>query len=261
MYKATNEAAKAFKALHIPGKPLLLANIYDVTSARFVASLPECKALATASYAIAKVNGLEDPQLDLKTHIKDIREIAAVAREAQKPLTVDLQEGYGDQLEEAVKAMIDLGVVGINLEDSLRDATMMNETTAIERIERALAIAKDVGVPDFVVNARSDSYLKANNLDESIRRGKLYLEAGATCVFIIGPNMQGSTREEVTKMVEGLDGRVNIAMRITKPGQEEGVLAATDLAQIGISRVSVGPQLWLAAAEAIKGAATRVYSL
>src|ERR1700712_1066977 len=100
---ATNAEAQSFKALHVPGQPLLLANVHDAASARVVAALPGCKALATASYSVALANGTNDADLDLDTYLGVVRDIAAVARSTGKPLTVDLQDGYGDRLEEAVR--------------------------------------------------------------------------------------------------------------------------------------------------------------
>lgn len=257
--KATNDAAKAFKALHVPGKPLLLANVYDTTSARVVASLPGCKALATASFAVAESNGVDDQSLPIETNLATVRGIAAVAREAGKPLTVDLQDGYGDRLEEAVRAIIDVGAVGINLEDSDQASLgMMQEDVAVSRVRRALAAAAEAGVPDFVVNARADSHFRGEPLEESIRRGKLYLEAGATTVFIFRPRNNAFSSEDVTHMVKELGGRVNIALRLPSPG----VAAAqnsSQLAELGIARISVGPQLYFKAAAAMKEAAEIIY--
>jgi len=104
--KATNAEAQSFKTLHVPGNPVLLANVYDVTSARIVAALPACKALATASYAVALANGTEDAKLTLETQLATVEAIAAIAREHNKPLTVDLQDAYGDRLEEAVTKIV-----------------------------------------------------------------------------------------------------------------------------------------------------------
>lgn len=186
---ATNAEAQSFKSLHVPGRPLLLANIHDPSSARTVAALPSCKALATASYSVALSNKTDDDNLDLETQLTAVRDIAVIARQTGKPLTVDLQDGYGERLEEAVRGMIALGVVGINLEDSdQKTHAILDEVVAVQRIKRALAAAAGVGVPDFVVNARSDSLFRGHPLDEAIRRGKLYLEAGATTVFVVnGP--------------------------------------------------------------------------
>jgi 2-methylisocitrate lyase-like PEP mutase family enzyme len=252
--------AKHFKSLHVPGQPLLLANVHDVASARAVAALPGCKALATASYSVALANDTDDAHLDLDTYLGVVRDIAAVARSAGKPLTVDLQDGYGDRLEEAVKGIIALGVVGINLEDSdQKTSAMMDEAQAVQRIKLALAAAAEVGVPDFVVNARSDTFLRNGTLDESIRRGNLYLEAGATVVYIIGGGPGGLTRQDVEKMVTGLQGRVNVGVRLFKPPGAVTVLNSKDVAELGVARVSVGPQLYVAAMEAIKKAATAVF--
>jgi 2-methylisocitrate lyase-like PEP mutase family enzyme len=258
--KATNSLAKAFKALHVPGRPLLLTNVHDANSARFIASLAECKAIATASFSVAKTNGTEDAKLDLDTQLKAVHDIAEVAQAFKKPLTVDLQDGYGNRLEEAVKKMIDLGVVGINIEDSDVANQMIGEDDAIKRIKRVLATASDAGVPDFVVNARSDTYLRGGTLDEAIRRGKAYIDAGATSIYLLGGGPNGLTRGEVEKMVNGLQGRVNVGLRIPKDG-DMNTLSSKDFGELGISRISIGPQLYMAATEAMKKVANIVFAV
>lgn len=258
---ATNDAAKAFKALHVPGTPLVLANVYDETSARVIASLPDCKALATASYAVAVANGTQDPDLDLDTNLAAVGRIAAVARAAGKPLTVDLQDGYGDRLEEAVRAVVAAGAVGINLEDSDHSTSaVMDDATAVSRVRRALDAAAAAGVPDFVVNARADSHLHGADLGESIRRGKLFLEAGATTVFIFrAPGV--FTSDEVARMVRELGGRVNISMRLPSASAPSDVklLTSRELGELGVARISVGPQTYFAVAEALKKAALTIF--
>jgi 2-methylisocitrate lyase-like PEP mutase family enzyme len=250
-----NSCAQSFKALHVPGQPLLLANVFDTTSAIAIAPLPNCAALATASLALALANDTTDPDLSLDMQLSAIRPIAAVAHRAGKPLSVDLQSGYGAMLEEAITRLVELGVVGISLEDS--DGTsLFDETTAVQRITQALAYAKAAGMPDFVINARSDAWLRGGSLDEAIRRGKLYLSAGATTVFILGRQRTGPSREEVERMVDGLEGKVNIGMRLV-----EGALGAEELAELGVARVSVGPQIYFAAVEAMKKAAAVVFGL
>ncbi|KAE9371042.1 hypothetical protein N431DRAFT_18815 [Stipitochalara longipes BDJ] len=87
--------ARTLKALHQPGNSLILANVYDILSARAVASLPSSKALATASYAVAAALGITDEDLDLDANLAAIPDIAAVATQFNKPLTVDIQDGYG----------------------------------------------------------------------------------------------------------------------------------------------------------------------
>jgi len=255
---ASNDEAQAFKALHVPGKPLLLVNVNDIASAKLISSMPQCKALATASFSIALAHGVEDPDLTLEMNLETVAKVAKVARAAGKPLTVDLQDGYGDQLEEAVKTLINMGVVGINLEDSLiRENRMMDEATAIDRIKRVMSVANAAGVPDFVINARSDTYFKGGTIEESIRRGKLYLEAGATTIFIF--RTVGLGREEVQKVVQGLGGMVNISQRLPIPGAPTPPLTAAEIAELGAARISIGPQLHYAAMAGMKKAAQDVF--
>jgi 2-methylisocitrate lyase-like PEP mutase family enzyme len=248
----SNALAKGFKDLHVPNRPVVLANIWDIASARVVAALPNCKALATASYAVASNHGTVDAELTLAQYLAAIADIAKVAKEFDKPLTVDLQDGYDDSLEAAIKELIKLGVVGINIEDSRRvDTSMMPCEEAESRIKQVLSVAASLGVPDFVVNARSDAFLRNRDLDEATRRGKRYLEAGATAVFVLGN--PGPTREEIGKLVAAFDGRLNIGLRL-----QPGAFSTADLSSMGISRISVGPQLHMAAMKAVRDAAERI---
>jgi 2-methylisocitrate lyase-like PEP mutase family enzyme len=96
-------------------------------------------------------------------------------------------------------------------------------------------------------------------VEEAIRRGKLYLEAGATTAFILSSKPDGVTREEVEKMVRELDGRVNVGLRLARPGMASTALTVPELAELGVARVSVGPQLFLAAAEAMKYVGEKVF--
>jgi 2-methylisocitrate lyase-like PEP mutase family enzyme len=122
---AQNNLAKAFKRLHVPGRPVVLANIYDTLSAQAVAELPSCKALATASYGVARANGTEDDDMTMEINLEAVRKIAPVAKAHNKPLSVDVQDAYGDKLEEAITGLVKMGVVGVNLEDCDKDTQKM----------------------------------------------------------------------------------------------------------------------------------------
>lgn len=107
MASATRNAiAVKLKSLHKPGQPLVLTNVYDILSARAVAPLANCHALATASYAVARAHGTEDDDMTLETNLSAVRGIVAVAKEFGKPLTVDIQDAYGKRLEESIGAMV-----------------------------------------------------------------------------------------------------------------------------------------------------------
>ncbi|CRG89738.1 hypothetical protein PISL3812_06777 [Talaromyces islandicus] len=233
------ETAQLFKQLHKPGQPLVLANVYDGISAREVAKSPTSKALATASYAIAQAHNTTDDDLDLETNLRACKTIADVAREFQKPLTVDLQDGYGDRLEEAVSRLVKMGVVGINLEDYDKTAReLYSVETATARIRQALAAAAAQGLTNFVVNARCDGLLHGRDLSEVISRGKAYLAAGATTVFVWGRRSRTTSRQEVETLVEAFGGKLNVSLKASKDR-----LSIKQLAEIGVARISTGPLL------------------
>ncbi|KAK5940905.1 hypothetical protein PMZ80_007322 [Knufia obscura] len=239
-----NQTAAAFKALHVPGQPLILANVYDILSAEAVAPLPSCKALATASYAIAKAAGTTDSKLTLEANLEAVRKIAKVAQKHNKPLTVDLQDGYGDRLEEAVRAVIEAGGVGVNIEDVDKETGgQYSQDDAVARVGKVLEVAKAAGVPEFVVNARCDSLMKGGTLEDTISRGHAYLEAGATTIFVMGGPQRGVRTQEVEKLNEAFQGRLNVVYIMTSA---DG-LRMKELKEIGVARISVGPQLMMVA--------------
>lgn len=242
-----NATAKVFKDLHRPYQPVVLANVYDILTARTLAALPFCQALASTSLAVARAQGTTDDDLTLDTNLEACRGIAAVAREFGKPLTVDAQDGYGDRLEETIGRLIDIGVSGVNLEDSEKGTKQMYPMDeAASRIQRALAVAKYKGVPDFVINARCDVLMKGGELEEVLKRGRAYLAAGATTIFVLPGPKRGVSRDDIAEMVKALDGRVNIAVKAGDPNR----LTVKELAEMGISRISVGPTLQFLAMEA-----------
>lgn len=246
MSSTLNVLAKSLKSLHKPGNPIVFTNVWDAITAKTVASLPETKALATASFAIAAAAGLEDHELDLDTNLRAIRAIGKVAKAFNKPLTADFQDGFGEKLEEGVRAAIRAGVVGINLEDFGREVGekggLYDVPTAQDRIRRALKAAREEGVPDFCVNARTDALVAGHDMSEAIKRGKAYLEAGAHNIFIWGGRERGgTTRAEVEEACKALDGRLNVILVRIMPG----CLSVKELSDIGVARISVGPQLML----------------
>jgi len=251
-----NDQAQTLKALHQPGKPLILTNVWDAITANAIAALPETKALATASYAIAAAAGIEDPELTLEINLRAIEAIAKVAKKYGKPLTADFQDGFGDELESGIRRVIQLGAVGINLEDFGREIDGLYPVdVAQDRIRRVLAVAAEEGVPDFVINARTDALLKGLSIDDAIARGKAYLEAGAANVFIWGGKERRGTRtEEVEKASKELGGRLNVILVRIMPG----ALTVKELGEIGVARISVGPQLMLRTVGAVAEEAGKI---
>ena len=251
---AQNDFARRLRALHIAGNPVVFTNVYDGATAETIASLPQTKALASASYAIAATYGVEDNDMTLDQNLAGLEKIAAIARKRQLPLTADLQDGYIDVAATVAQA-IRLGVVGCNLEDAdCAKDSLRHLTEAVQRIKTVLRTAADAGVPDFVVNARTDVLGYGGSIDDAVTRGKAYLEAGATTVFVWGgPKGRGISRDEVRTLVKQLDGRLNVLMRL---GPE--YLGVEELRAIGVARISVGPALYAAAMRGLKEAAEQV---
>lgn len=175
-------------------------------------------------------------------------------------MTADLQDGYDGDLREAIEGAVKLGVVGCNLEDSRTSGIqegraktdLISAEEHVKRIETALEVAKNLEVPDFVINARTDVVKLGGTVDEAVERGKKYLAAGATTVFVWGGVERGLRDAEVKQLVDGLDGRVNVIYRLSM----KDALSVRDLGEIGVARISMGPGLWregMAAMERVMG--------
>ncbi|MGY1636222.1 isocitrate lyase/phosphoenolpyruvate mutase family protein [Geodermatophilus sp. SYSU D00742] len=225
-------AARARTLLDLHRAPgiLVLANVWDVASARVVAQSPGVTALATASHAVAATFGYEDGErIPLDLHLDMVGRIAAAV---DLPVSMDMEAGYGDPGQTARRA-IATGVVGGNLEDASRP---LDESVAA--VEAVLAAGRAVGV-DFVLNARTDVVLHAAPdadrgavLQEAVRRGRAYLDAGAPVVFVPGV----VDRAEIAALVDGLGpGRLSVlAVPRVSPSVRE-------LQELGVARVSTGP--------------------
>ncbi|KAK6511737.1 hypothetical protein TWF481_000643 [Arthrobotrys musiformis] len=241
-----NALAKTLKSLHVPGTPLLLTNVHDAPTAAAVAANASTKALATASWSIAATQGLPDSQLTLSANLEGIRNVARGLKNSGLadaiPLSADLQDGY-DDIGETIKSAIQLGVVGANIEDLKTDTSTGREELrpveeAAERIRTALKAAEESGVPDFVINARTDVLGYGGIIEDVIERGKKYLDAGATTVFVWGVGKHVITIGEVKRMAEAFEGR--LAVQGTGPTP----LGLAALKEAGVARISYGP--WFA---------------
>jgi len=159
--------------------------------------------------------------------------------------------------------------VGANIEDSYPEKgygrgmeCLRSIEEQVQRIRLAKKTAEAAGVKDFVINARTgmlkldpapNGWSQKMVLDESVRRGKAYLEAGATCVFVWGGSQKGVSRAEVEVLMTELDGRLAV-----KLADDENGLSVKELAAIGVCRISVGPSLRREAMNAVKKGAGRI---
>ncbi len=223
--------ADAFRAMHHAGKTLLLANAWDVASARVLegAGFP---AIATTSAGIAFSLGYPDGQRIPREQM--LERVAQIARAVKVPVTADVEAGYGDRPEDAAttaRAAMAAGAVGMNLEDARNDPEHPLVDLPLQ-LEKIAAVREAAG--ELVLNARTDVYLKQvgvadKRYDEALRRLAAFRDAGADCVFV--PGLQDA--ETIGRLVRDLRCPVNILVG-------PGFPSVPELEKLGVARVSVG---------------------
>lgn len=222
-------AAKAQSLIDLYEAPAILrvVNVWDVVSARAVAALPETTAIATAGHGIAASFGYADGTTPCDVMIDMVGRIAA---SVEVPVSADLDDGYGDA-GETTRLAIGAGVVGANVEDRLKP---LDESVAV--VEAIVKAAEAEGVP-FALNARTDAFVRGGgrpveeSVADAIQRGRAYLEAGATSVFVPGILDANVTRQ----LVEGIGER-----KVSVIGLP-GALTAAQYEALGVARISYGP--------------------
>jgi 2-methylisocitrate lyase-like PEP mutase family enzyme len=231
------DPAALLRALHRPGEPLLLPNVWDPGSARLVADAG-FPVVATSSGAVAAALGYADGEAMPAREAFDAvrRVVAAVA----VPVTADIERGYGLPPLELVRRVAGSGAVGVNLEDSAPGGgPLLDPGQQVELLAGVRSASRSIGW-DLVINARVDVYVRAGGdpadlRAEAVRRARRYLAAGADCVFPIGL----SDPAEIRALVEEVGGPVNVYLRAGMPGPAE-------LAALGVARISVGSGLYQA---------------
>jgi len=223
--------AASLRALHVPGRPLVLPNVWDAATARLVveAGFP---VVATSSGAVAESLGYSDNEgAPVEEMFAAVRRITRVV---DVPVTVDAECGYGLPATELVSRLLDAGAVGCNLEDT-DHAGGGGLVPAAKQAERLAAVRAAAGA-DLVVNARVDVFLgvadQAAALDDGVARGREYLAAGADCVY---PILLRSA-SVLESFVAAVGGPVNAALLPELP--------VSTLAGLGVARVSLGTGLW-----------------
>lgn len=226
---STADRATTLLELHRAPELLTVVNVWDVISATVVADVPGTRALASASHSIAATYGYEDgEQIPLDLMLEMVGRIVAAT---DLPVSADLEGGYGDPAG-TIRRAIGIGVVGANIEDQMRPLA-----EAAANVGAIMKAAEAEGVPDFVLNARTDAFVKAGDRDrrevlaDAIERGKAFLDAGAPVVFV--PAILSD--EEVQEIAEAFGPQ-----RLTLIGIP-GNPSLARLQELGVARVSYGP--------------------
>jgi 2-methylisocitrate lyase-like PEP mutase family enzyme len=250
---AQTAMAETFRSLHVPGRPLVLFNVWDPGTAKAVASAG-AHALATGSWSVAAANGFADgEQLPLDLAIDNL---ARIVRATELPVTIDLESGYGETARDVARSVaraVAAGAIGCNLEDSLvRDGSLRPADDQTERI----AAAREAAGAGTFINARTDVFFQkpAPEHDEAMVQAALdramsYDRAGADGLFVPGLVEESL----IGRLVEASPLPVNIMVEANTP-------ALSRLATLGVARVSHGPRPYLAMMQALGEAARAAMS-
>jgi 2-methylisocitrate lyase-like PEP mutase family enzyme len=225
---ALAEQADTLRRLHTGPRPLVLPNAWDAASARLVvkAGFP---VVATSSGAIAATLGYEDN--DSMPVDEAFGVIARITRSVSVPVTADVEAGYRLSPKDLVERLMDARAVGCNLEDTdhHRGAGLVDAGENAERLRAVRQAASEAGV-DIVLNARVDVLRLEGDrrelFEEAVRRARLYLRAGADCVFPI----RLADDELIGEFVRRVGGPVNVV--------GAGAPQLARLAELAVARVS-----------------------
>jgi 2-methylisocitrate lyase-like PEP mutase family enzyme len=233
-----------FKELHNQPEPLLLGNVWDVISAKVLES-KGFKALGTSSAALARTLGYEDGEripFDLL-----LKMVERIIDNIHVPLSVDMEGGYSRNIEQVIQnidKLYALGVVGINIEDSVKaEKSYMLSADDFTKILSSIREHFEAKNIEMFINARTDAYVLKlpDPLNETLKRIKAYENAGASGIFV--PFL--SDKDEIKKIVASTKLPVNIFALPQLPG-------FTELAELGIKRISMATSLHRATIKAME---------
>lgn len=245
------EKAELFLKYHHDKEILVLLNSWDIGSSKLIEACGY-KAVATTSMGIAAALGYPDCEVIQLPEMIEV--IMGIINAVEVPVTVDIEAGYGNNLNEIIdsaKKIIATGIVGINIEDSIDlNPVLIDEIEFCERISAIRALSDSLGF-HLVINARTDSFYTSNaspkeKLSESIKRGNKYREAGADCIFV----QPVGEKEMISTLVKEINAPINI---LSNPGIGAGLPpSVSELQDLGVARLSLGSGLMKASLALIK---------
>jgi 2-methylisocitrate lyase-like PEP mutase family enzyme len=223
---------QTFAALHVPGDPVVLYNIWDVASALAVVK-EGAKALATGSHPVADANGWPDgQQVPIDFALANAKRIVEAV---ELPVTIDFEGAYSDDPDEGganVARLAGTGAVGCNFEDQVIGGEGLHPLEL--QVRRIAAIRRAVG-DQFFINARTDLFLKTQTYDDAlidqvVERGKAFADAGASGFFV--PRL--AEPKQIERVVREVPLPLNV---IAFPGAPDKSVWAN----AGVARISHGP--------------------
>ena len=229
----TSDRVRTFRQLHTAGC-FVIPNPWDIGSARLLVHLG-FPALATTSSGFAWTLGRADNRISLDEALAHCQQLAA---SVSVPVNADFEGGFAVEPEGValnVSAVVQTGIAGLSIEDSTGDAShpLLDFTLAVERI-RAARAAIDQSRTSVVLVGRSEGFITGRpDIAETIRRLTAFAEAGADCLYAPGIR----SREHIAAVVEAVAPKpVNVLV-----GSD--FTTVTELAELGVRRISVGGAL------------------
>jgi len=246
-----SDLRKRFAELHVPGKPVLLYNIWDVGSAKAVAK-GGALALATGSHSLAEANGFPDGEkIPFNLFLDCIRRIV---QGVDLPVSADFEGGFAAdaaRVADHARYLAETGAVGCNFEDQEIGGPGLHP---IEQQARRVAAVVESGL---WVNARTDLFLRKliagenpndrSLMGEALERGQAYAEAGAHSFFVPGVSD--------LSLIADICAASPLPVNVIKPADHD--IAA--LAGAGVARVSWGPRPWVWAMDRLTEEAAALY--
>jgi 2-methylisocitrate lyase-like PEP mutase family enzyme len=244
MQPTQEQKAADFRRLH-EGDAFVIPNPWDAGSARILESLG-FEALATTSSGFALTLGRLDGDVTLD---EVVDHAGALDRATSLPVSVDLENGYGpdpDDAATAIARVAEAGAVGGSIEDYEAERGIYDFDHAVERVAAACEAARRASFP-FTLTARAENHIRGNpDLDDTIARLRAFEEAGADVVYAPG---LGSS-DQIRAVCDAVSKPVNV---LAHPG-----LTMSEIVHAGAQRISVGGGLAFVAAGAMAAAAERI---
>lgn len=245
----THDPGSTFRALHIPGDPFILANAWDLGSAKMLAALG-APAIATSSAAHAFTLGLVDGQVSRDQALGHASDLVGAVN---VPVSGDFEDGFGaapDYVAQTVRLSSEAGLAGISIEDMGSSDAVYDFDLAVERIRAAAAAARGLS-RDFVLVARADGIMNGQyDIQEALRRIRAFDAAGADCLYVPLPENVA----DIKLICDATKKPVNAIAA----GPHAGISRA-EFASFGVARISLGSALARATHQVIHEAAHAMF--
>lgn len=222
----------SFKQLHSKNTFFTLGNCWDALSAR-VFEQTGYKAVGTSSWALSSINGVKDGEnIKFKTVFDNAK---CILKQIKIPLSIDIEKGYSQETGKIIDNVIklaDIGCAGINIEDSTKNGLLLPSVQFAKTISLIKKKLLAEGFFDFIINARTDTYLIPSNkniITETVTRSFVYQDAGADCLFVPGLKDLNDIRE--------ISDKIKLPLNVLNL---PGIANVKELQTAGVNRFSLG---------------------